>query len=80
MLIEFDLNEIVFIIIFKHTANKNLLNALVMFHLNLCRKLEDLSVDEFMLSGFDSDEEDDCEDEESTQQKGEKNKHTPQKM
>lgn len=45
-----------------------------------CRKLEDLSVDEFMLSGFDSDEEDDCEDEESTQQKGEKKKPTPQKM
>ncbi|CAM4679483.1 unnamed protein product [Leuciscus chuanchicus] len=43
------------------------------------RKLEDLSVDEFMLSGFDSDEEDDCEDEESTQQKGKKKKPTPQK-
>uniref|UniRef100_A0A8C1G7P1 NOC2-like nucleolar associated transcriptional repressor n=1 Tax=Cyprinus carpio TaxID=7962 RepID=A0A8C1G7P1_CYPCA len=37
---------------------------------SMCRKLEDLSVDEFMLSGFDSGEEDDCEDEESTQQKG----------
>lgn len=61
----------------KRTAN--LLNVLLMFHLNLCRKLEDLSVDEFMLSGFDSDEEDDCKDEESTQQKGKKKKPTPQK-
>ncbi|XP_017209089.1 nucleolar complex protein 2 homolog isoform X1 [Danio rerio] len=34
------------------------------------RKLEDLSVDEFMLSGFDSDEEDDCEDEEPSPKKG----------
>ncbi|XP_067302355.1 nucleolar complex protein 2 homolog isoform X2 [Pseudorasbora parva] len=43
------------------------------------RKLEDLSVDEFMLSGFDSGEEDDCEDEESVQEKGKKKKPTPQK-
>ncbi|XP_073678781.1 nucleolar complex protein 2 homolog [Garra rufa] len=43
------------------------------------RKLEDLSVDEFMLSGFDSDEEDDCENEESTQQKGKVKKPAPQK-
>uniref|UniRef100_A0A671PUZ6 Nucleolar complex protein 2 homolog n=1 Tax=Sinocyclocheilus anshuiensis TaxID=1608454 RepID=A0A671PUZ6_9TELE len=43
------------------------------------RKLEDLSVDEFMLSGFDSDEEDACEDEESTQQKGKMKKPAPQK-
>ncbi|XP_067227797.1 nucleolar complex protein 2 homolog [Chanodichthys erythropterus] len=42
------------------------------------RKLEDLSVDEFMLSGFDSDEEDDCEDEESSQQKGKNKKPAPQ--
>ncbi|KAK9954281.1 hypothetical protein ABG768_016363 [Culter alburnus] len=42
------------------------------------RKLEDLSVDEFMLSGFDSDEEDDCEDEESAQQKGKNKKPAPQ--
>ncbi len=45
----------------------------------MCRKLEDLSVDEFMLSGFDSGEEDDCEDEESTQQKGKMKKPAPQK-
>uniref|UniRef100_A0A671PPY5 Nucleolar complex protein 2 homolog n=1 Tax=Sinocyclocheilus anshuiensis TaxID=1608454 RepID=A0A671PPY5_9TELE len=51
----------------------------VMCHLFLCRKLEDLSVDEFMLSGFDSDEEDACEDEESTQQKGKMKKPAPQK-
>lgn len=63
----------------KHTVNKNVLNALMMFHLNLCRKLEDLSVDEFMLSGFDSDEEDDCENEESAQQKGKNKKPAPQK-
>uniref|UniRef100_A0A671MCR6 Nucleolar complex protein 2 homolog n=1 Tax=Sinocyclocheilus anshuiensis TaxID=1608454 RepID=A0A671MCR6_9TELE len=44
------------------------------------RKLEDLSVDEFMLSGFDSGEEDDCEDEESTQQKGKMKKPAPQKI
>ncbi|XP_026097599.1 nucleolar complex protein 2 homolog [Carassius auratus] len=44
------------------------------------RKLEDLSVDEFMLSGFDSGEEDDFEDEESTQQKGKMKKPAPQKM
>uniref|UniRef100_A0A671PV99 Nucleolar complex protein 2 homolog n=1 Tax=Sinocyclocheilus anshuiensis TaxID=1608454 RepID=A0A671PV99_9TELE len=50
-----------------------------MCHLFLCRKLEDLSVDEFMLSGFDSDEEDACEDEESTQQKGKMKKPAPQK-
>uniref|UniRef100_A0A673M347 Nucleolar complex protein 2 homolog n=1 Tax=Sinocyclocheilus rhinocerous TaxID=307959 RepID=A0A673M347_9TELE len=50
-----------------------------MCHLFLCRKLEDLSVDEFMLSGFDSDEEDACEDEESTQQKGNMKKPAPQK-
>ncbi|KTF94576.1 hypothetical protein cypCar_00003527 [Cyprinus carpio] len=43
------------------------------------RKLEDLSVDEFMLSGFDSHEEDACEDEESTQQKGKMKKPAPQK-
>ncbi|XP_051736310.1 nucleolar complex protein 2 homolog isoform X1 [Ctenopharyngodon idella] len=43
------------------------------------RKLEDLSVDEFMLSGFDSDEEDDCENEESAQQKGKNKKPAPQK-
>ncbi|XP_048034168.1 nucleolar complex protein 2 homolog [Megalobrama amblycephala] len=43
------------------------------------RKLEDLSVDEFMLSGFDSDEEDDCEDEESAQQKGKNKNPAPQK-
>ncbi|XP_051736312.1 nucleolar complex protein 2 homolog isoform X2 [Ctenopharyngodon idella] len=42
-------------------------------------KLEDLSVDEFMLSGFDSDEEDDCENEESAQQKGKNKKPAPQK-
>uniref|UniRef100_A0A8C2GUM8 NOC2-like nucleolar associated transcriptional repressor n=1 Tax=Cyprinus carpio TaxID=7962 RepID=A0A8C2GUM8_CYPCA len=48
-------------------------------HLCLCRKLEDLSVDEFMLSGFDSHEEDACEDEESTQQKGKMKKPAPQK-
>uniref|UniRef100_A0A671MD85 Nucleolar complex protein 2 homolog n=1 Tax=Sinocyclocheilus anshuiensis TaxID=1608454 RepID=A0A671MD85_9TELE len=47
---------------------------------SMCRKLEDLSVDEFMLSGFDSGEEDDCEDEESTQQKGKMKKPAPQKM
>uniref|UniRef100_A0A8C1UKY0 NOC2-like nucleolar associated transcriptional repressor n=1 Tax=Cyprinus carpio TaxID=7962 RepID=A0A8C1UKY0_CYPCA len=46
---------------------------------SMCRKLEDLSVDEFMLSGFDSGEEDDCEDEESTQQKGKMKKPAPQK-
>uniref|UniRef100_A0A671PRA1 Nucleolar complex protein 2 homolog n=1 Tax=Sinocyclocheilus anshuiensis TaxID=1608454 RepID=A0A671PRA1_9TELE len=51
---------------------------LVMCHLFLCRKLEDLSVDEFMLSGFDSDEEDACEDEESTQQKGKMKKPSDQ--
>lgn len=51
----------------------------MIFHLNLCRKLEDLSVDEFMLSGFDSDEEDDSEDEESAQQKGTNKKPAPQK-
>uniref|UniRef100_A0A672K1Y9 Uncharacterized protein n=1 Tax=Sinocyclocheilus grahami TaxID=75366 RepID=A0A672K1Y9_SINGR len=46
---------------------------------SMCRKLEDLSVDEFMLSGFDSGKEDDCEDEESTQQKGKMKKPATQK-
>ncbi len=63
----------------EHVVNKNRTECFSDVP-SMCRKLEDLSVDEFMLSGFDSGEEDDCEDEELTQQNGKMKKPAPQKM